>query len=281
MQDTNYHPNLNGMPFDLSQPKVMGILNITPDSFYDGGNYLTVKDAINQVEKMIAEGAAMIDIGAQSTRPQATFISAEEETNRLLPLLKIIRKEFPTIHLSIDTFHAAVAEKAIAEGADIINDISGGTMDAAMFSVIAKNNTPYVLMHIQGNPENMQQAPSYKNVVEEVDAFFTKQIEKLHQLGATKIILDPGFGFGKNIAHNYALLKQLSIFKKHQLPILVGVSRKSMINKVLNIKAADALNGTTVLNTIALLNGASILRVHDVKEAVEAVKLVALYEANL
>jgi dihydropteroate synthase len=259
---------------DLTTPTIMGILNITPDSFFDGGRYNDPKLCSVRVEKMITEGAAIIDIGCASSRPGAADISALEEWKRLEPVLQEIRKNFPDICISIDTYHSVVAEKALILGADMINDISGGTFDENMPGLIAKNNTPYVIMHMQGRPHDMQMDPSYNNVLEKVYAFFKKQIIILNSKGADQLILDPGFGFGKTLAHNYSLLHDLKTFTDLGFPILAGVSRKSMINKVLDIKAEEALNGTTVLNTIALLNGASILRVHDVKEAMEALKLV-------
>lgn len=262
----------------LNKPIVMGILNLTPDSFYDGGKFDSEKSILMQVEKMLNEGADIIDIGAVSTRPGSMKISQKEEFKRLSSVIKTIKKHFSSVNISIDTFHSGIAEKMIKEGADIINDISGGTFDTKMFDIIAKYNTPYILMHIKGTPENMQNNPQYNNVVNEINDFFKLQLSIVKRIkGNTQnIILDPGFGFGKTLEHNYRILNNLNEFKNHGLPVLAGLSRKSMINKVLNTKPSDALNGTCVLNTIALLNGANILRVHDVKEAVEAVKLVSM-----
>jgi dihydropteroate synthase len=265
---------------DLSTPVVMGILNITPDSFYDGGKHSGDKDILTHAEFMLKEGAAIIDIGPQSTRPKSTLISADEEWKRLSSILKALRKEFPKAVFSVDTFYSSVAEKAIAEGADIINDVSGGTMDEKMFETVARLNVPYVLMHIQGTPQTMQANPHYENVVKEVMDFFVEGIQKLTAMGMNDIIIDVGFGFGKTQKHNYQLMNALDLFKWFEKPVLVGVSRKSIVSKVLEIKTEEALNGTTVLNTIALLKGASILRVHDVKEAMEAIRLVKMLEAN-
>jgi len=260
---------------DLSSPVVMGILNLTPDSFYDGGKNKGLNNAIQCAEKMIDEGAAIVDIGAVSTKPNATEVSVEEEWDRLKDVLKHLRVNFPDTILSVDTYRASIARRAADFGTDMINDISGGQFDDLMFATIAELQLPYVMMHIQGTPANMQESPAYNDVVREVNAFFKTQLSKLTLLGVTKnIILDPGFGFGKTVGHNYELLRRFSEFKKLGYPLLAGLSRKSMINKVLGIQADDALNGTAVLNTIALLNGANILRVHDVKEAVEAINLL-------
>jgi dihydropteroate synthase len=269
-----------GRLVDLSTPLVMGILNITPDSFFDGGKYGDEKGILAHTQKMLQEGAAMIDIGAQSTRPKAVLISAEEEWKRLQPVLKSLRKEFPEAIFSVDTFYSTVAERAVGEGADFINDTSGGTIDEKMFSTIAKLNVPYVLMHIQGTPQTMQQNPHYENVTKEVMDFFVERIQKLTSLGVNDIIIDVGFGFGKNIEHNYELLNHLDLFRMFEKPVLVGLSRKSMVNKVLGVKAEDALNGTSVLNTIALMKGANILRVHDVREATEAIRLTQMIDVN-
>jgi dihydropteroate synthase len=266
--------NCGGYLLNIEKPIVMGILNTTPDSFYDGGLYKTDKEVLDKVNLMIKEGAAIIDIGAQSTRPKADFISVEEELLRLIPVLKLIRKEHPLMPISIDTFHSKVAVEAIIEGASIINDISGGMMDDMMFETIAEYKVPYILMHIQGTPKTMQDNPTYENVVIEIMDYFVHKLHALKRLGVNDIIIDLGFGFGKNVEHNYELLKKLSLFKMLDCPILCGFSRKSMINKVLNTKPAEALNGSTVLNTIALLNGAEIIRTHDVKEAMEAIKIV-------
>lgn len=262
---------------DLSSPVVMGILNITPDSFYDGGRFQEEESWLIQSDKMITEGAAIIDIGGASSKPGAQALSPEEEWNRLSPALEIIRKKYQDICISIDTYHSQVATWAIPAGADMINDISGGIFDGEkMAKVISNENTPYVMMHMQGMPNNMQITPTYEDVVEEIRHFFEEQIQLFKQAGADNLILDPGFGFGKDVKHNYELLGNLKAFNDLGYPVMAGISRKSMINKVLNISAKEALNGTSILNTIALINGAKILRVHDVKEAVEAVKLFAM-----
>ncbi len=266
--------NLRGRLVTIDEPWVMGILNLTPDSFFDGGKLTNTQQAVQQCQTMLAEGARIIDIGASSTRPGAERLSPEKEIARLKEPLTAIRREFPEAILSVDTFQAEVARAAADMGADIINDISGGTMDDDMLKAMGEIKLPYILMHIQGNPQTMQQNPQYKNVFMEVSKFLSQQIRKFTQNGVTDIIIDPGFGFGKTVEHNYELLNHLSDFQFLQRPILVGFSRKSMINKVLNTKPEDALNGTTVLNTLALQNGADILRVHDVKQAVEAVKIV-------
>ena len=273
--------NCNGTLIDLTAPKVMGILNCTPDSFFDGGKYNSATAIVNQVEKMLSEGATFIDIGAYSSRPGAKHISEEEELNRILPVIKLLVSEFPAIIISVDTFRSNVAEQCIHQGACIINDISAGDMDLNMFPVIAKLQVPYIMMHMQGTPQNMQQNPTYENVVTDVLYYFSKKIAELHNLGVNDIITDVGFGFGKTVSHNYELLKHLALFKNLEAPMLAGLSRKGMLYKPLGITAESALNATTAANTVALLNGASILRVHDVKEAVETVKIVALLNTNL
>lgn len=265
--------NCEGKLLSLEKPIVMGILNITPDSFYDGGKYKSIKDIINHTQKMLAEDAAIIDIGAVSTKPGAKEVSASEEKKRLIPVIKAIVKEFPEAILSTDTYRSEIAKAAIGEGAHILNDISAGQLDEKMFGTIASLQVPYIIMHIQGTPADMQMAPKYKDVVKEVMLYLSVRVNKLKQLGVNDIIIDPGFGFGKTVEHNYELLKNLNLFKIFDLPILAGLSRKSMINKVLGAKPENALNGTTVLNTIALMKGANILRVHDVKEAIETIKL--------
>jgi len=265
--------NIGGKLVDFSQPMVMGVLNLTPDSFYDGGKLTDINTTANKVGRMIDEGASIIDIGGQSTRPGAEPISAVEEWNRIKDELVLLRKSFPQTIFSVDTFYSEVAEKAVATGADIINDVSGGTIDEKMFDTIAKLKVPYILMHMKGTPQTMQQAPQYENVVKEVMDFFVERIHKLTALGVNDIIIDPGFGFGKLPEHNYELLSRLSVFKILERPVMVGISRKSMVNKVVGTKPEDALNGTTVLHTVALQNGATILRVHDVKEAVEVLKI--------
>lgn len=268
--------NCNGTLIDLSIPKVMGILNCTPDSFFDGGKYNNPAEILNQVEKMLGEGATFIDVGAYSSRPGAKHISEEEELGRILPVIKLLVSEFSNILISVDTFRSNVAEQSIQQGACMINDISAGEMDANMFSTVAKLQVPYMMMHMQGTPQNMQQNPVYNNVVTDLLYYFSKKIAELHLLGVNDIISDVGFGFGKTIDHNYQLLKHLALFKNLEVPILVGLSRKGMLYKPLGITAEAALNATTTANTIALLNGANILRVHDVKEAVETIKIVAL-----
>lgn len=266
--------NCGGFLLDLRTPRIMGILNITPDSFFDGGKYITEKECIEQVERMILEGASIIDIGAVSTRPGALEVSKEEELARLLPIVKTVASNFPNIIISVDTWRSSIAEEAINSGAHIINDISGGQFDDKMFETIAKYNVPYILMHTTGKPNNMQQNTDYQDVVHDIIRFFSFQLNTLRELGVHDVILDPGFGFGKTLDQNYDLMNRLSSFHVLNLPILVGVSRKSMAYKLLNITAQDSLNATTILNTIALLNGASILRVHDVKQAMEAIYIV-------
>lgn len=262
---------------DLSSPVVMGILNVTPDSFYDGGRYTGEEQLLEHAAKMVREGAAIIDIGAASTKPGAADISEEEELARLIPAIEAVRKTFPQTIISADTYRAAVAEQAVRAGADMINDVSGGTMDAGMFAMAAKLKVPYVLMHIKGTPKDMQIDPQYEDVVKEVKGYFKARVNDLKKLGVEQVILDPGFGFGKTAEHNYTLLHHLEEFTSMGYPLLAGVSRKSMINRVIGTKPENALNGTTVVNTLALMHGAHILRVHDVKEAVQAVKIVEYY----
>lgn len=266
-----------GIFLSLDSALVMGIINITPDSFYDGGRYISQKTAIEHSEQLIADGADIIDLGAASTRPGAEYVSPEEELKRLLPVLEHLVKNHNKIPVSIDTFHASVAKQAVESGASMVNDISGGTMDTEMYKTIGKLKVPYVLMHIQGTPKTMQLEPHYTNVVEEVYEYFSKRIKKLRSAGVEQIIIDPGFGFGKTIEHNYTLLRHLDRFKSLRLPIMTGLSRKSMINKVLKTKPENALTGTVALNTLALLQGANILRVHDVKEAKQVIRLVKQY----
>lgn len=273
----NFSLNCHGKLLDLSTPAIMGVVNLTPDSFFNGGAITTEKGLLEHVEFLLKNGSKIIDIGGQSSRPGAELISSEEEWSRIHNAITIILKEFPEAILSIDTFYSAVAQKAADLGASIINDISGGAMDDQMFKMMAKLKLPYVLMHIQGTPKTMQIDPQYKNVVREVWDFFDEKVAQLKALGVTQIILDPGFGFGKTVEQNYSLLKNLTAFHNFRLPVLAGLSRKSMINKVLKINTENALNGTTVLNTIAVMNGASILRVHDVIEAREVITLVEQY----
>ncbi len=265
--------NCKGNLIDLSSPKVMGILNITPDSFFDGGKYESKKEVLQQVDKMLNEGATFIDVGAYSSRPGAKHISEEDELQRIVPIIELLTKEFPEILISIDTFRSKVAEETVLAGGAIINDISGGTIDANMFATIAKLQVPYIIMHMQGTPQNMQTNPQYDDVVKEVISFFAAQLFKLKEEKVNDVIIDVGFGFGKTIAHNFELLKKLELFKSLDTPILTGVSRKSMLYKTIDCSAKEALNATTVANTVALMNGTHILRVHDVKEAVEAVTI--------
>jgi dihydropteroate synthase len=265
--------NAGGKLIDLNTPKVMGIINITPDSFFADSRKTTTQSIIGQAEKMLGDGAAFLDIGAYSSRPGAVDISEQEETDRLLPAVEAIVENFPEAVISVDTFRASVAEAAIKAGAHIINDISGGELDANMFAAAQQLQVPYILMHMKGTPQNMAKLAQYDDVFAEVYDYFVKKIYQLKQLGVHDIILDPGFGFAKEAKHSYALLSSMKGFDTLQLPILAGISRKKMIYRLSNTTAAEALNGTTVLNTIALMKGANILRVHDVKEAVEAVKL--------
>ncbi len=269
----------NGKIIKFNKPLIMSIVNITPDSFYDGGKYDSESDVLKDVEEKINSGANIIDIGASSTRPNSDEITEKEEWKRLKDVLISIRSNFPDILLSVDTYRASVAKKSAEHGIDIINDISGGNLDSLMFKTIADLNIPYILMHIQGKPKTMQNNPKYLNVVEEVKKDFESKINQLINLGFNKIILDPGFGFGKSLENNYQLLKSLNIFSSFNYPILAGVSRKSMINRVIGTNPVTALNGTTVLNTIALQNGASILRVHDAFEAKQAIELVEFYKS--
>jgi len=265
--------NCGGKLLDLSTPKVMAILNVTPDSFYDGGKSSDIGQVISQAEKHINDGADIIDIGAVSTRPKSDMVPVSEELNRLIPTIKQIKDHFPDVIISADTFRASVAIEAAKAGATIINDISGGTMDSKMFQAVIDLQLPYVLMHIKGTPQTMQDNPAYDSVVDEVFKFFLDKSSQLKTMGAKDIMLDLGFGFGKTLEHNYELLNGMQKYKNLELPILAGLSRKSMINKVLGTKASEALNGTTALNMIALQNGARLLRVHDVKHAVECIKL--------
>lgn len=268
--------NCRGCLIDVSKPQVMGIINLTPDSFYPQSRVKNEKEILKRVEQILKEGGSMVDVGAYSSRPNAQNVSEEEELERLIPVLKSIRSHFPDLIISVDTFRALVAEKAIEEGeADIINDISGGEMDSNMFETIARINVPYILMHMKGTPQNMQNNPFYEDVVAEISLSLSKRVDVLRSLGVNDIIIDPGFGFGKSLEDNYRLLNDLDQLSFFELPIMVGFSRKSMIYRFLDISVEGALNGTTVLNTLALTKGINILRVHDVKEAVECVKLVA------
>lgn len=268
---------INGKSLSFEKPMVMAIINLTPDSFYDGGKYGELNDILRDAEEKVKQGALILDIGAASSRPGSKEISEEEEWTRLQQPLTESRKQFKDVFISVDTYRSGIAKRAADGGADIINDISGGNMDASMFDTIAQLNVAYVMMHMKGTPQTMQVNPEYGDVVYEVKSEFEKKISILKEKGFSKIITDPGFGFGKTTEHNYQLLKQLSQFSELGLPVLAGLSRKSMINKVIGSSPVTALNGTTVLNTIALLNGAKILRVHDVKEAKESIDLVNYY----
>lgn len=265
--------NCKGHLIDLDHPRVMGILNLTPDSFYDGGKYKSASEILGQVEKMLNEGATFIDIGAYSSRPGAIHISQDEELSRLLPVLKLVIQEFPDALISIDTFRSHVASEAIKSGACMINDISGGSLDEDMFSVIAKLQVPYVLMHMVGTPQNMQQNVHYENLIKDIIFYFSQKVFELRKLGVNDIILDPGFGFSKTLDQNFELLQKLELFSGMDLPVLVGLSRKSMLYKLFDLDANSALNATTSANTIALMKGAGMLRVHDVQEAMETIMI--------
>lgn len=268
------HINCKGTLVNLSKPKVMGILNSTPDSFYDGGAYNNTASALRQVEKMLQEGATFIDIGAYSSRPNAKHVQEKEELDRILPLVESMIKEFPEILISIDTFRSNVAKECFQLGACMVNDISGGSMDENMFKTVANLQVPYILMHMQGTPQTMQVKPTYKDLISDILYYFSEKVSQLRALNVNDIIIDVGFGFGKTLEHNYELLQKLALFKSLEVPVLAGLSRKSMLYKLLETNSQGALNATTVANSIALLNGASILRVHDVKEAIEAIKIV-------
>lgn len=271
--------NCNGRLLAVDKPLVMGIINTTPDSFYEASRSQTVDAILRLAEKMIEEGAAILDIGGQSTRPGSTVVSAEEEFKRVIPAVEAIHKRFPEIIMSIDTYYSLVVRETVAAGVSIINDTSAGSVDASLIPTVASLRVPYVLMHMQGTQKTMQHSPSYKNVTREVLDFFIAKIDDLKKAGIHDIIIDPGFGFGKTISHNFELLRNLNLFKMLDHPLLLGISRKSTIYKTLGSTATGALNGTTVLNTIGLMNGASIVRVHDVKEAKEAIELVrAVYK---
>ncbi|CAM3938034.1 dihydropteroate synthase [Flavobacterium antarcticum] len=268
--------NCNGRLIDLTQPKVMGILNVTPNSFFDGGRYSDENAILQQAEKMLFEGATFIDIGAYSSKPNAEYVSEEEEMERLIPIVKLLVREFPEIILSIDTFRSAVAQNAIEAGAAIINDISAGSLDDTMMQTVAKLKVPYIMMHMKGTPKTMQSLTQYDDIIKEIMLYFAQKISEARRFGINDVIVDPGFGFAKTTAQNFEVLQKSALFKMLDVPILAGLSRKSMIYKTLNATPKEALNGTTVLNTLALTNGANILRVHDVKEAMET---IALFEA--
>ena len=265
--------NCNGKLIDLSQPKIMGILNVTPDSFFDGGNYKDEKSIILQTEKMLSEGATFVDIGAYSSRPGAEAVSEVEEIARILPIVELLISKFPEILVSIDTFRSKVAAKCLKAGASVINDISAGKLDKDMFATIAKHKAPYIMMHMKGTPQTMQQKTEYKNLVTDILYYFSERVATARALGILDIIVDPGFGFAKTTNQNFELLQKLDLFQTLSLPILAGLSRKSMIYKTLDTNAKNAINGTTALNMVALNKRANILRVHDVKEAAECIKL--------
>ena len=272
--------NCKGELIDLSQPKVMGILNLTPDSFYDGGKYKDEKTILLQVEQMLANGATFIDMGAYSSRPGAEHVPEDQELQRMLPILELILKHYPETFISIDTFSSKVAKHCIESGAAIINDISAGNLDDGMFQTVADYQIPYVMMHLKGTPQSMQKLATYDDLIQDLRLYFAQKIEKATSLKINDIIIDPGFGFAKTTSQNYTLLSHLDLFQTFGLPLLIGLSRKSMIYKVLESSSKEALNGTTALHTVALLKGANILRVHDVKEAMECVTLIEELKAN-
>ncbi|MFM7017545.1 dihydropteroate synthase [Flavobacterium sp.] len=265
--------NCNGKLIDLTSPKVMGILNVTPNSFYDGGKHVEAKAILNQVEKMLSEGATFIDVGGYSSKPNAEEVSEKEELQRILPVVQNISKVFPNAVISIDTFRSKVAQAAIENGVAIINDISAGNLDVKMMETVGQLKVPYIMMHMKGTPQTMQSLAQYENIVKEMLFYFSEKIALARSFGINDLILDPGFGFAKTVDQNFEVLNKLDLFQITVLPILAGLSRKSMIYKTLDTSAEFALNGTTSLNTISLLKGAKILRVHDVKEAVECVQL--------
>jgi len=265
--------NINGELIDLDKVQVAGILNVTEDSFFDGGRYLSENQALKQAEKLLADGADFIDIGGQSTRPDSKFLSADAELQRLIPVVKAVKKEFPQSRLSVDTFWAKVAEEAVNEGVGMINDISGGSIDKKMFETVGRLKVPYVLMHMRGTPQTMGQFTDYKDLILEMNRYFSQKIRELREFGVNDILLDPGFGFSKTIEQNYELMKNLDLLDLFKLPLYVGVSRKGMIWKPLDITPDEALTGTSVLNFYALQKGAKFLRVHDVKEARQVIKI--------
>ncbi|MCZ6595965.1 MAG: dihydropteroate synthase [Bacteroidetes bacterium] len=269
-----YTLNCNGKLIDLVTPKVMGIINVTPDSFYDGGKAVTTAGIIDQAGKMLSEGATFLDVGGYSSRPDATKVSETEELKRVIPAIETLIAEFPEVIISIDSFRSAVVKEAIQAGAAMVNDISGGKMDPEMFSTIARLQIPYILMHMRGTPQTMSTQTDYNKVTREVLLYFSERIALARKAGVNDIIADPGFGFSKTRPQNFELLKELELFKQLEIPLLIGISRKSMIYKTLMVTPKEALNGTTALHAIALLKGASILRVHDVKEAVECITLI-------
>ena len=273
--------NCKGNLIDLTTPKIMGILNVTPNSFYDGGRYDSLDSALNQAKKMLEEGASFIDIGGASSKPGVEEVSETQELKRVIPIIEALHRNFPKAILSIDTYRSVVAKEAIEAGANVVNDISAGNLDPAMLTTVGKLGVPYIAMHMQGTPQNMQDNPTYEDLLVAIRYFFSTKVKEARNAGITDIILDPGFGFGKSIHDNFTLLRHLDSLRLEGVPLLVGVSRKSMIYKTLGIDAAASLNGTTVLNTMALNQGAQLLRVHDVKEAREAIRLMEqLHAAN-
>lgn len=282
MNTIPHYINVNGRLLDLSVPQVMGILNVTPDSFYAGSRMQTENEIAARARQILEEGASIIDVGAYSSRPAAEHISAEEEMCRLRTGLEIVNRNHPDAVISVDTFRADVAEQCVKEyGVAIVNDISAGEMDHRMFHTVAQLGVPYIMMHMRGTPQSMQKEPHYENLLKEVFLYFARKVQQLRDLGGKDIILDPGFGFGKTLEHNYDLMAHLEEFRIFELPVLVGVSRKSMIYQLLGSNPQDSLNGTTVLDTIALMKGTHILRVHDVREAVESVRIVEKIRTSL
>lgn len=269
-----YTLNCKGRLLSLEKPVVMGIINITPDSFYAGSRWQGIDEVLKQAEKMVGEGAVILDIGGQSTRPGAERVGEDTETERVVPVIKAVSNAFPQVEISVDTFYSRVASLAVEAGATLVNDVSGGLMDVNMLSVVAGLQVPYVCMHMQGEPNTMQQHPEYADVTLDVLDFFIRRIEACRKAGITDIVIDPGFGFGKTITHNFTLIRQFETFKILGVPLLMGISRKSTIYKTLGISPEEALNGTTVMHTVGLMKGANILRVHDVREAREAIELV-------
>jgi len=276
---TNKTLNIRGEFVDLSEPRIMGILNVTPDSFYDGGRYTSDQASLTQAEKMCRDGATFIDVGGYSSRPGAEDVPEREELARVIAVVESIARNFPSVYISVDTFRSTVARAAVEHGAGLINDISGGTLDAKMFETAAALSVPYVLMHMKGTPKTMSSQASYEDVAKELLQYFAERVHQLTEKGIHDVIIDPGFGFAKTPAHNFELLSNLTLLRMAGRPIMVGISRKSLIWKTLKIEPEDALNGTTALNTVALLNGADILRVHDVKEAREVIQLVKAVKA--
>ncbi|MEC7264905.1 MAG: dihydropteroate synthase [Bacteroidota bacterium] len=272
--------NCKGELIDLTTPKVMGILNLTPDSFFDGGSYKDESSILNRVETMLHDGATFIDMGAYSSRPGAEHVPETEELKRMIPIVELILKHFPDTLISIDTFRSKVAQESIVHGAAIINDISAGNLDADMFATVAKHQVPYIMMHMKGTPQSMQKEAVYEDLIKDLRYYFSEKIAQTTHLKINDVIIDPGFGFAKTTDQNYTLLNHIDLFRTFGLPILIGLSRKSMIYKILGSTPQEALNGTTALHTVALLKGANIIRAHDVKEAVECVKLVEALKAN-